>query len=200
MTGYRAVLASLLMTAALIGVAPVVLAHDPPIATVTPTTPGAAAPAATALPAASTPTDAAAGEMAPMTAPLAPAPAGKSDYEHGLALFRDGNYDAAGSAFSRFIAEHPGHPLSPNARHWLGRSALEAGRYQEAARALKAAYHGEARTAWAPRNLLALAAAYDRLGRRGETCGALRLAARHSHGTAAQRFRATRELDRLSCL
>lgn len=206
MAGQSALLAAVLTTAVAFGTAAV--ASEPSIPTMTPTGPGAASPAPAApakplaRPADPTPAPTPAGEDAGGTTPELPVArlAGKSDYEHGRALYREGNYDGAGSAFARFIADNPGHPLNPNARHWLGRSELDGGRYQDSVRSFKAAYHGNARTVWAPRNLLLLAEAYDRLGRSGEACGALRLAARHALSTAAQRFRATRELERLSCL
>ena len=182
MAGQSALLAAVLTTAVAFGTAAV--ASEPSIPTMPPTGPGAAspAPAAPAKPLARPADPTPAEEDAGGTTPEPPVArlAGKSDYEHGRALYRAGDYDGAGSAFARFIADNPGHPLNPNARHWLGRSELDGGRYQDSVRSFKAAYHGTARTVWAPRNLLLLAQAYDRLGRSGEACGALRLAARHA--------------------
>ena len=201
MFGTRHLFAGLFAATLVVGV---VQAHDPHIATVTPPGDVSKVPARSVpeLPTPIVPSEDVAAPAAtePMPAPAVAGRPGKSDFETGLALFREESYQGASAAFARFISANAGHPLVPNARHWLGRSELEMGHYQDAIEALRSAYHGEARTSWAPRNLLHLADAYDRMGRSGEACGALRLAARHSMGTASQRFRAGSELQRLSCL
>jgi tol-pal system protein YbgF len=75
-----------------------------------------------------TPPPAAAPPVTVAPPPEAPAPAAapvdtaqqQADYEHALAILREGRYIEAATAFNRFLEKYPGSAYSDNAYYWLG--------------------------------------------------------------------------------
>ena len=53
-------------------------------------------------------------------------------YEHLLALFRNGDFEGARLGFTAFLSEYPNSELAPNARYWQGESYYGEREYQKA--------------------------------------------------------------------
>jgi len=54
------------------------------------------------------------------TAGAASPAAEQAQYDKALAILREGRYDEAAAAFSRFLADNPGSSYADNASYWLG--------------------------------------------------------------------------------
>ncbi|MCR9160204.1 MAG: tol-pal system protein YbgF [Nannocystaceae bacterium] len=82
-------------------------------------------------------------ELVQMTRPNAPKVADKptrgrkgrsekAQYESAMALLRQGEHDAAASAFGDFVAAHPRSSLADNALYWQGEAYYDKGHYADA--------------------------------------------------------------------
>ena len=55
-------------------------------------------------------------------APVSPAAAEQTAYDHAFQALRDGDYAESARRFRAFMAQYPGSTLAPNADYWLGES------------------------------------------------------------------------------
>ncbi|MDE2245506.1 MAG: tol-pal system protein YbgF [Xanthomonadaceae bacterium] len=58
----------------------------------------------------------------PAAAPVNPAAAEQTAYDHAFQALRDGDYAESARRFRAFMAQYPGSTLAPNADYWLGES------------------------------------------------------------------------------
>jgi len=149
---------------------------------------------------------------APQTAPssqTAAAPSGaaalpdgppQAQYDYAFGLLRQANYAGAEQAFSAFLAEHPDHGLSGNAKYWLGETYYVRGNYQQAAVTFAEGFESYPDNSKAPDNLLKLGMSLASLGSTQDACGTFDvLLERYADAPATILSRAQRESQRLSC-
>jgi len=109
----------------------------------------------------------------PVPAPNQPtlAPGGaQAQYDEALRMLNLGEFDAAGAALERLVAQYPQDAVSGSAHYWLGDMHLRLGRYNEAAKAFLESFKGWPDGAKAPDSLLKLGMTLSGLGQREEAC------------------------------
>jgi tol-pal system protein YbgF len=84
-------------------------------------------------------------------------PAEKTDYEAALAVFRQGDFNAAQNAFSGFVQKYPQSGYLPSAYFWLGNAQYANRAYKEAIVSFKALLTVAPTHARAPEAALAIA-------------------------------------------
>ena len=72
------------------------------------------------------------GAQLPEVAEPAIAAGSQENYEQARELLSQGQYQAAGAEFMRYLEANPGGGLAANARYWLGETYYVQGQYQEA--------------------------------------------------------------------
>ncbi len=95
-----------------------------------------------------------------------PRPTSGIEQEYGKALqaYRNGQYQAAISAFEALIKKYPNHNLATNALYWTGESLYSLGQDIEAIFTFKNLINAKADHAKVPDALLKTALSYNRLG------------------------------------
>jgi tol-pal system protein YbgF len=152
-------------------------------------TSGQAAPAAPAQTASTPPAAAALPDGSP-----------QEQYDFAFGLLRQANYAGAEQAFSAFLAQHPNHGLSGNAKYWLGETYYVRGNYQQAAVTFAEGFEAYPDNSKAPDNLLKLGMSLASLGSTQDACGTFDvLLERYADAPATILSRAQRESQRLQC-
>lgn len=85
------------------------------------------------------------------------APAEKTDYDAALAVFRNGDFAGAQTAFNTFVQKYPNSGYLPSALFWLGNSQYANKAYKEAIASFKALLTQAPNHARAPEAALAIA-------------------------------------------
>jgi tol-pal system protein YbgF len=135
---------------------------------------------------------------------LSAPPAGTGDpaaaYEAAFNLIRSRDYDAAESAFTAFLAQHPGHDLASNASYWLGETHYVRGDFEAAARIFAEGYQRYPQGAKAPDNLLKMGMSLSGMGSPQDACVAYaQLQKEYPAGAGPILDRAAQEMERLNC-
>lgn len=114
--------------------------------------------------------------------PAAPAPAAAAsasagdpakDFTEARQLMLAGDYDAAESAFSAYVANYPDAPRAPEASYWWGKTLSVRGAHADAAKAYIGAIRGWPQTSWAPDAVVELARALVALKKPADACQTL---------------------------
>ena len=154
-----------------------------------------------------------AGELAAEPAPLEPTtlaaastevalPPGDAttQYDFAYGLLAQGDYDRAEQALVLFADSHPDHPLTSNARYWLGETFYARGRFDDAAIAFAQGYQSFPQGAKAVDSLLKLGMALAAAGNRADACLTLnQLDVEFPNAPTGIKRRATQERSRLQC-
>lgn len=104
-------------------------------------------------------------------------PAGKSaaeQYDYAFGLLRNSDYDSATRAFQAFLQQHPQDPLAGNSAFWLGQIEFAQGHYDQAAPIFLDAYRKYPKSAKAAESLLKVGVSMGNLGKKAESCAALK--------------------------
>ena len=88
-------------------------------------------------------------------------------------LMLSGDYDAAESAFSGYVATYPDTPKTPEARYWWGKTLMVRGDSAKAASAFIGAIRGWPQTAWAPDAVVELSRSLAALKKPADACQTL---------------------------
>ncbi|GAB6042393.1 tol-pal system protein YbgF [Endothiovibrio diazotrophicus] len=89
----------------------------------------------------------------------------KEDYSRSMALYRNGQFERARSAFEHFLARHPGTAYSDNARYWIGETYYSQGDYRTALTAFRQVVTHHPDEPKAPDALFKIALCNRKLGR-----------------------------------
>jgi tol-pal system protein YbgF len=110
--------------------------------------------------------------VATQVATSTPLPAGtpKEQYTFALNLLRQTNYDQAEIALTEFIAIQGKHPLTGNARYWLGETYYVRADYEQAAQTFFQGYQASPSNVKAPDMLLKLGMSLAQLKKKTEAC------------------------------
>jgi len=122
--------------------------------------------------------DAAAAAAGPPAAPEPPPPGGDPKaaadaFAQARGLMLGGDYDAAESAFSAYVANYPETPKTPEARYWWGKTLMVRGDDVKAASAFIGAIRGWPQTSWAPDAVVELSRALAALKKPEDACQTL---------------------------
>jgi tol-pal system protein YbgF len=93
-----------------------------------------------------------------------PAPEGKPQYEHALALLRKSKPEPAREAFNAFLKAHPKSSLVPNALYWIGETYYDQKDYAQAILSFKDVPRRFPKHPKAAAALLKTAMSYEQLG------------------------------------
>ena len=144
---------------------------------------------------------------APQVAAAAPAavqlPDGDANtqYDYAYGLLAQGDYDRAEQALLLFADSNPDHPLTSNARYWLGETFYVRGQYDDAAIAFAQGYQSFPDGAKAVDSLLKLGMALAAAGNRDDACLTLnQLDVEFPNAPTGIKRRATQERSRLQCI
>lgn len=88
-------------------------------------------------------------------------------------LMLSGDYDAAESAFSGFVATYPDDAKTPEARYWWGKTLSVRGAHANAASAYIGAIRGWPKTGWAPDAVVELSRSLIALKKPSDACQTL---------------------------
>ena len=110
--------------------------------------------------------------VATQVAASTPLPAGtpKEQYTFALNLLRQTHYDQAEIALTEFIAIQGKHPLTGNARYWLGETYYVRADYEQAAQTFFQGYQASPSNVKAPDMLLKLGMSLAQLKKKTEAC------------------------------
>jgi tol-pal system protein YbgF len=115
-------------------------------------------------------------------------------------LMLSGDYDAAESAFSNYVATYPDAPRTPEARYWLGKTLSVRGAHPQAASAYIGAIRGWPQTGWAPDAVVELARSLVALKKPTDACQTLaELGRRYPKAPAAVNSRAAATRTQAKC-
>ena len=122
--------------------------------------------------------DAAAASAAPPAPPepppgVDPKAAAADAFSQARGLMLGGDYDAAESAFSAYVATYPDTPKTPEARYWWGKTLMVRGDNVKAASAFIGAIRGWPQTSWAPDAVVELSRALAALKKPDDACQTL---------------------------
>ena len=123
--------------------------------------------------------DAAAAAAGPPAAPepppqgADPKAAAADAFAQARGLMLGGDYDAAESAFSAYVANYPDTPKTPEARYWWGKTLMVRGDDVKAASAFIGAIRGWPQTGWAPDAVVELSRALTALKKPEDACQTL---------------------------
>ncbi|MEM7651076.1 MAG: tol-pal system protein YbgF [Pseudomonadota bacterium] len=121
-------------------------------------------------------------------------------YDNAFAMVKNRKYDAAEKEFEVFLRDYPSHPLTGNAKYWLGETHYVRGNFERAARIFAEGYKEFPKGSKAADNLLKLGLSLDALGKRNDACVALgQLKKENPTGAAPVLRRADQEMSRLNC-
>lgn len=109
-----------------------------------------------------------------------------ADFEIGMQLLRQGDFDGAQSTFEGFISGYPNSDRLGEANFWLGESLYVRGRYADAATAYLTSARDYADGEKAPDSLLKLGMSLAALGQTDQACSAFDQVAR-SYPDASER-------------
>ena len=140
---------------------------------------------------------------AAVAAPAVALPPGdaSTQYDYAYGLLAQGDYDSAEQALTMFSDAHPEHPLTSNARYWLGETLYVRGRYDDAAIAFAQGYQSFPDGAKAVDSLLKLGMALSAAGNRDDACLTLnQLDVEFPNAPTGIKRRATQERSRLQCI
>jgi tol-pal system protein YbgF len=134
------------------------------------------------------------------TASLDPKSSDGDQYQSAYEQVLAGDYAAAESGFSTFIASHPDSKKIADANFWLGEAQYSQGKYNEAAKTFLNAYKTYGKSEKAPEMLLKLAMSLAALDSRDTACATLRQVAK-SYPKASRAIigKVATEQKRLSC-
>lgn len=123
-----------------------------------------------------------------------------ADFEIGMQLLRQGDFDGAQSTFEGFIESYPSSDRLGEANFWLGESLYVRGRYADAATAYLTSARDHADGEKAPDSLLKLGMSLAALGQTDQACSAFNQVAR-SYPNASERLsrNVARELAANNC-
>ena len=145
----------------------------------------------------SAPQTAAAPSTGPVTLPDGPA---EEQYSFALGLLRQTRFDDAQVALDSFLAQHPDHDLSPNAKYWLGETYYVRADYQNAAVTFAEGFQQFPQGAKAPDNLLKLGMSLAQLGDNQNACATFaQLQQRFPNAPSNIQQKAQLERQRLGC-
>ncbi|QQR68434.1 MAG: tetratricopeptide repeat protein [Alphaproteobacteria bacterium] len=130
-----------------------------------------------------------------------PPPLGaKEQYDKGMALLRQSQYDEAAAAFDQFLRDNPKHALADQARSWQAEIQYVQGHFDQAAVAFADAYQKAPKSPKAANNLLKLALSLSALGKTKDACDTFSALTAQTPGMdPALRARAREEAKRLKC-
>lgn len=119
-----------------------------------------------------TPVQQSASPVATQVATLKLLPAGtpKEQYNFALNLLRQTKYDQAENALTEFIVIQGDHPLTGNARYWLGETYYVRANYEQAAHTFFQGYQASSSNVKAPDMLLKLGMSLAQLKKKTEAC------------------------------
>ncbi len=124
-----------------------------------------------------------------------------TQYDYAYGLLAQGDYDRAEQALVMFADANPDHPLTSNARYWLGETYYVRGRYDDAAIAFAQGYQSFPDGAKAVDSLLKLGMALAAAGNRDDACLTLnQLDVEFPNAPTGIKRRATQERSRLQCI
>ncbi len=124
-----------------------------------------------------------------------------TQYDYAYGLLAQGDYDRAEQALVMFADANPDHPLTSNARYWLGETFYVRGRYDDAAIAFAQGYQSFPDGAKAVDSLLKLGMALAAAGNRDDACLTLnQLDVEFPNAPTGIKRRATQERSRLQCI
>jgi len=124
----------------------------------------------------------------------------QAQYDEALRLLNLGEFDTAGVALERLVAQYPQDIVSGSAHYWLGDMHLRLGRYNEAAKAFLDSFKGWPDGPKAPDSLLKLGMTLSGLGQREEACLTfIEFPGRYPGASDSLLRRAQIEADRAQC-
>ena len=124
-----------------------------------------------------------------------------TQYDYAYGLLAQGDYDRAEQALVLFSDANPEHPLTSNARYWLGETFYVRGRYDDAAIAFAQGYQSFPDGAKAVDSLLKLGMSLAAAGNRDDACLTLnQLDVEFPNAPTGIKRRATQERNRLQCI
>lgn len=87
----------------------------------------------------------------------------QKSYDAALALFKAGDYKAAGGAFNQFVQRYPASGYAPSAYYWLGNTHYVQGDYRSALKAHEAVIQNYPDNPKVPEAMLSIASSYTEL-------------------------------------
>lgn len=124
----------------------------------------------------------------------------EEQYNYALGLLRQTRFDEAQVALDAFLAEHPDHSLSSNAKYWLGETYYVRADYQQAAVAFAEGFQQHPEGGKAPDNLLKLGMSLGQLGDKQNACATFaQLQQRFPTAPSNIQQKAQLERQRLGC-
>ena len=156
------------------------------------------APAPARAPAAA-PTQQGGGVLGVLTSRADVSGAERADFDAALAAAQSGDSRVARAAFERFLTDHPGSALAPEAHYRLGEVHFTAGEYRAAAERFIDGAELNPAAPTAPESLLKLGITLGLLGNREVGCATLREVPSRYPQAAEQIARAAREAGRAGC-
>ena len=121
----------------------------------------------------------------------------EAQFNNAFALLRRNELEPAEFSFRAFLVQHAGHPLTSNAKYWLGKTYYARGDYAAAARVFLEGFEQFAETDKGPDTLLHLALSLNQLGQQDDACAAFgEIASRYPNAdpTIAQRAASGRQV------
>lgn len=121
-------------------------------------------------------------------------------YENALELLKQRDYVLAEKSLTDFLAQNPTHPLTPNAKYWLGETYFVQGKFDDSARVFAEGYQRYPKGTKAPDNLLKLGLSLSATNKIPDACVALKQIAKDfPNGATAVKTRAASEIKKLKC-
>ncbi len=122
------------------------------------------------------------------------------EYEAAFNLIKQAKYNQAQLGFEVFLANHPQHQLSSNAKYWLGETHYVRGDHKQAARVFAEGFQAYPKGAKAPDNLLKLGLSLNAMGKKDDACVALKQVSKEfPTGASSVTSRAEKELEAIGC-
>jgi tol-pal system protein YbgF len=132
--------------------------------------------------------------------PADPKAAANDAFTKARELMLSGDYDAAESAFSGYVATYPDTPKAPEARYWWGKTLMTRGDNAKAASAFIGAIRGWPQTAWAPDAVVELSRSLAALKKPADACQTLaELGRRYPKAPASVKTRAAAVRAQAKC-
>lgn len=97
----------------------------------------------------------------------------QAEYDAAFQFMRSAKYEEAEKSFRSFLAAHPKHRLTENAKYWLAETYYARGHFSDAAVAFAEAYEQFPKGSKAPDNLFKLALSLGSLGKKQDACSTL---------------------------
>jgi tol-pal system protein YbgF len=126
--------------------------------------------------------------------------AGRDEFETGRGLFRQGQYEAAQTAFTAFLQKSPKDARVADATYWLGETFSQRGRHREAAEQYLKLSTDYPKSPRAPDGLLRLGMSLSALGAKEQACATFQEVGRkYPTASAGVKSGVERELKRTKC-